>query len=59
MEKNMDNEMETGAIKGLYRDPSIQVILTLGAKVCKYFLHGLSGSLGYVPGWVWGVWLRV
>ena len=28
------------------RDPSIQKILTLGPKVCRYYLHGAIGSLG-------------
>ena len=44
MEKKMENEMETGVIKGLYRDPSIQIIPTLGAKVYKYYLH-------------WAIWI--
>ena len=39
MEKKMDNEMESGVIKGLFRDPSIQIIPTLGPKVCIYCLH--------------------
>ena len=39
MEKKMENEMEAGVIKELYRDPSIQIIPTLGPKVCKYYLH--------------------
>ena len=38
MEKNMDkymtNEMETGVIKRLSRDPSQQIIPSLGPKVC-------------------------
>ena len=44
MEKKMENEMETGVIKGLYRDPSIQIMPTLGPKVCKYYLH-------------WAIWI--
>ena len=32
-------EMETGVIKVLYRDASVQRIATLGPKVCKYYLH--------------------
>ena len=44
MEKKMENEMETGIIKGLYRDPSIQIIPTLGPKVFKYYLH-------------WAIWI--
>ena len=28
--------METGATKGLYRDPSLQIIPTFGPKVCKF-----------------------
>ena len=39
MDKKMEHEMETGVIWGLYRDPSIQMIPTLGPKVCKYYLH--------------------
>ena len=35
MEKKMENEMETGVIKGLYGE----VLLTLGRKVLKYYLH--------------------
>ena len=30
MEKNMDNETETGVIEALYRDPKIHIIPTLG-----------------------------
>ena len=44
MEKKMENEMETGVIKGLYRDPSIQIIFTLGPEVCKYRLY-------------WAIWI--
>ena len=32
-------ELETGDMKGLYRDPSIQAIPTLGPEDCKYELH--------------------
>ena len=39
MEKKTQNEMETGVIKGLYGDPSIQLIPTLGPKVYRYDLH--------------------
>ena len=35
----MGNEMESGVIWGLYRDPSIQIAPTLGPNVCKYDLH--------------------
>ena len=45
MEKNMEHEMETGVIWGLFRDPSIQIIPTCGPKVCKYYLH-------------WAIWIR-
>ena len=44
MEKEMENEMETVAAKGLYEGPSIQIIPTLAPKVCKYYLH-------------WAVWI--
>ena len=43
MEKKMENDMEIAVIKGLYRDPIIQ-IPTLGSKVCKYYLH-------------WAIWI--
>ena len=33
MERQMEN-VETG-----YKDPSIQILPTLGPKVCKYYLH--------------------
>ena len=35
----MENEMETGDIKGLYRDPGIQMIPALRPKVCKCYLQ--------------------
>ena len=44
MEKKMENEMETVAAKGLYEDPSTQILPTLGPKVCKYYLH-------------WAIWI--
>ena len=44
MEKKMENEMEAGVIWRLYRDRSIQIIPTLGPKVCKYDLH-------------WAIWI--
>ena len=44
MEKNMENEMESGVIRGLYRDPSIQIIPILGPKVCRSYLH-------------WAIWI--
>ena len=47
MENQMEKkkqEMEIVVIKGLYRDPSIQTIPTLGPKVCKYYLH-------------WAIWI--
>ena len=40
----MENEMETGVLWGLYRDPSIQIIPRLGPKVCKHPLH-------------WAIWI--
>ena len=46
MEKKMDNEMEIGVIKMLYRDPSIEIIPPLGPKVCNSTYIGLFGSLG-------------
>ena len=39
MEKKMENEMESGVIRGLFRDPSVEIIQTLGPKVCKSCLH--------------------
>ena len=35
----MENQMETGVMWGLYWDPSIPIIPTLGPKICKYYLH--------------------
>ena len=35
VEKNMEREMEAGVIKGLKMDPSMQMVPTLGPKVCK------------------------
>ena len=32
--------METRVFKGLYRDPSIQTIPTLGPKACNQYLRG-------------------
>ena len=44
MDKKMENKMETGVInRALYRDPSIQIVPTLGPKVLRYCLH-------------WGIW---
>ena len=47
MDKKMENAMEAGVMKGLYRDPStqIQVAPTLGSKVCKYSYVGLFGCV--------------
>ena len=39
MEKNMEHEMEIGAIKELYRHPGMQRVPILGPTVCKYYLH--------------------
>ena len=39
MEKRMENSMETGVISGYIGDPSIQIIPTLGPKVCRCYLH--------------------
>ena len=33
MEENMENEVDSGGIKGLCRDPSTQIIPTLGPQV--------------------------
>ena len=38
MDKKMNMKWKLG-LWGLYRDPSIQIIPTLGPKVCKYYLH--------------------
>ena len=46
MEKKMENEMETVVIKGLYKDQSIQIIPTLGPKVCKSYPHWAIGIPG-------------
>ena len=44
MEKEMEHEMEAGAIKGCNRDPSIQRLPRLGPKVYVYYLH-------------WAIWI--
>ena len=44
MEKKTKHEMETRDIRELYRDPSIQIIPTLGPKVCKCCLY-------------WAIWI--
>ena len=44
MEKNMENEMETGVLWGLYREPSMQRMPTLAPEVCKYDQH-------------WAIWI--
>ena len=36
--------LETALTRPIPRDPSIQIILTLGPKVCKYYLH-------------WAIWI--
>ena len=47
MEKNMENEMETVVLKGgLYRDPRMQIIPSLGPKTVNITYLGLFGSLG-------------
>ena len=48
MDKRMDNEIETGVIKGLYTDPSIQMLIsTLGpiefATITYIGLFGFPG----------------
>ena len=44
MDKKMENEMDAGVMKGLYRDPSTHIVPTLGPKVCIYHLH-------------WAIWI--
>ena len=39
MKGNMEHDMESGVMKELYRDPSMQTIPTLGPRVYKYSLH--------------------
>ena len=46
MEKNTENQTETGVIRGLYRDPGIQIIPTLGPEIYNPTYMGLFGSLG-------------
>ena len=41
----MDETVETGVIEGLDKDPSIQMIPTLGPTACTYNL-------------LWAVWIR-
>ena len=38
--------METGVIKGPSTDPSVQILPTLGLKVCKDYLH-------------WAIWIPI
>ena len=40
----MENEMGTGVMKGLCRDPSIHIIPTVGPRVYKYYLR-------------WAIWI--
>ena len=42
----LKNEMEGGVINGLYRDPSIQLIPTLGLKSVNITRMGLFGFVG-------------
>ena len=44
MEKEIEHEIETVIMKGLYRDPSIQIVPTSGPKVCKCYLR-------------WAIWI--
>ena len=44
MEKNMQHEMETGVIKGIYKVSSSQKIPTLGPEVYTYYLD-------------WAIWI--
>ena len=46
MKKTRETSMETGVVKGLYSDMSIQIIPTLGPKVCEHHLHWAISSLG-------------
>ena len=49
-EKKMDHEMENGVIWGLYRDPSMQIILHWALKSVTSSYIGLFGTLGMVAG---------
>ena len=44
MEKKIDDSMEAGVIRGLFRDPSIQIVPTLVRKERKCYLH-------------WAIWI--
>ena len=46
MKNNMANEMETGVIKRLSRDPSKQIIPSLGPEVCILPTLGYLDPLG-------------
>ena len=35
LEKDMEHEMKTGVVQGLYKDPDIQIISTCGPKVYR------------------------
>ena len=45
MEKRIENETETGVMRGVrYRVQHTQIVPTLGPTVCKYYLH-------------WAIWI--
>ena len=44
MENQTENEMETGVMYGVYKDPRLLLIPTLGPKVYEDYLH-------------WAIWI--
>ena len=49
---NRSRVLETGVLKGLYRHPSMQIILTLSPEVCKCYLHWAATFLyGHRRAW--------
>ena len=48
MDKKMEHEMETGVIKGLYRDPSLQIIPKMENQMEKKMMKGNWGYKGAI-----------
>ena len=48
MHWNRFRVLETRVLKGLYRHPSMQIILTLSPEVCKCYLHWAISNPSYV-----------
>ena len=48
MEKNVENEMETGAIKGRFRDPSLSIKPRL-SPTSSWIVPTIGLCVGYCP----------